>query len=104
MEIIGYPDYLIYKDGRVWSKKSNKFLKVCDDKDGYKGVGLYNKRLKIRNKTHKVHRLVALHYIPNPENKKEVDHINRNPSDNRAENLRWATRTVKEFRNILKLK
>ena len=91
MEVVGYPDYLIYNDGRVWSKRRNKFLKQSVDKDGYKGVGLYNKRLKIRNKKHKVHRLVTLHYIPNPENKKEVDHINRNPSDNRAENLRWAT-------------
>jgi len=91
MEIIGYPDYLIYKDGRVWSKKSNIFLKQQDDKDGYKGVGLSNKRLKIRNKTHKVHRLVALHYIPNPENKPTVDHMNRIVYDNRIENLRWAT-------------
>ncbi len=93
MEVVGFPDYLIYNDGRVWSKKRNIFMKVQNDKDGYKGVGLSNKRLKIRNKTHKVHRLVAIHYIPNPENKPEVDHINRIVYDNRVENLRWATRT-----------
>ena len=91
MEVNGFPDYLIYNDGRVWSKKSNIFLKQYDDKDGYKGVGLCNKRLKIRNKKHKVHRLVALHYIPNPENKPQVDHKNRIVYDNRLENLRWAT-------------
>jgi hypothetical protein len=91
MEVQGFPDYLIYNDGRVWSKKSNIFMKLQNDKDGYKGVALCDKRLKIRNKRHKVHRLVAIHYIPNPENKKEVDHINRIVYDNRVENLRWVT-------------
>lgn len=38
-----------------------------------------------------VHRIIATTYIPNPENKEIVDHINRIRSDNRLENLRWAT-------------
>lgn len=44
-----------------------------------------------------VHRLVAQAFIPNPDNKLEIDHINTNKRDNRVCNLRWATR--KENRN-----
>jgi hypothetical protein len=85
MEIEGFPDYLIYDDGRVYSKKRNIFLKEQKTKLNYRFVWL-NGKIKT------IHRLVAEHYIPNPENKKEVDHKNRDRSDNRLENLRWATR------------
>jgi hypothetical protein len=88
MEIQGYSNYLIYEDGRVYSKIRKRFLKEQNDK-GYNYCALY-KDGKPKNK--KIHRLVALHYIPNPENKPEVDHINRDKKDNRVENLRWATK------------
>ena len=88
MEIQDYPDYLIYDDGRVYSKKRNRFLKQQNIGIGYKQIGLCSNGIR---KLYYIHRLIALHYIPNPENKKEVDHLDRDPSNNHISNLRWTT-------------
>ena len=90
MEINNYPHYFIYKDGRVFSERRQMFLKPGKDSTGYYYINLSSPIKKM--KSLKPHRLVAEHYIPNPENKSEVDHINRDKNDNRVENLRWATR------------
>lgn len=58
-------------------------------KTGYRSITL--KKPGEKPKTVSAHRLVALTLIPNPEGLKEVDHINKNRSDNRVENLRWIT-------------
>jgi hypothetical protein len=88
MEITGYSSYLIYPDGRVFSKKSNRFLKQTLQTQGYLAVEMraFGKRYCKR-----IHRLIGEHYIPNPDNKPTIDHMNRDRSDNRIENLRWAT-------------
>lgn len=89
MEIVGYENYLIYEDGKVYSKKTKRYLSLYKNKQtGYLKVDLCKDGIP---KTHNIHRLVAEHYIPNPDNKKCVDHINRDKNDNRIENLRWAT-------------
>ena len=88
MEIQGFENYLIYSDGSVFSKKYNRFKKPTINNIGYQVVNLHKDG---KYKTLLLHRLIAIHYISNPENKPEVDHINRNRSDNRIENLRWVT-------------
>jgi len=90
MEINGFPKYLIYENGDVYSKKTNIILKQSLDKGGYYKLELCKDG---KPKTFKVHRLIALHYISNPENKPCIDHIDRNRQNNDISNLRWATHT-----------
>tara|TARA_R110000824_G_C14746801_1_gene628099 strand:- start:23 stop:496 length:474 start_codon:yes stop_codon:yes gene_type:complete len=88
MEVVGYENYLIYGDGKIQNKKTKRYLKPSDNGRGYLKVNLCKDG---KFKTHKIHRLLAEHFIENPDNKRCVDHINRNRNDNRLENLRWAT-------------
>lgn len=67
-EIKGYEGYEITEDGRVWSNKTNRYLKLSKDKDGYYKVTLSKNG---NEKQFFVHRLVAEAYIKNPENKKQ---------------------------------
>jgi len=87
MEIPNFPDYLIYNDGRVFSKKRNIFLKPALQRYGYLRLNLCNE--KQGNKL--IHRLVAETYIPNPQNYPQVNHINGIKTDNRVENLEWCS-------------
>ena len=89
MEIVGFEDYLIYDDGRVWSKKGKgRFMKHQFNKKGYSQLGLWKDDTY---KSMRVHRLIALHYIENPENKPQVDHIDNNRQNNHISNLRWVS-------------
>ncbi|MDU6360109.1 MAG: NUMOD4 motif-containing HNH endonuclease [Clostridiales bacterium] len=66
-----------------------KILKQQNNKFGYCTVGLYKNK---QQKKFMVHRLVAQAFIPNVDNKSDVDHINTIRDDNRVDNLRWCTR------------
>ena len=85
-EIEGFPNYHILSDGRVFNVSTLKFMKTHVDTNGYPKISISNKGIR---KTCKIHRLVAYYFIPNPENKPQVDHIDGNPQNNSIENLRW---------------
>lgn len=85
-----YENYFVSNFGRVKNSKGKIRKFVHDKKDyGYVRVALISKNKKQKNIL--VHRLVALAFIPNTENKSIVNHLNENKSDNRVENLEWST-------------
>jgi hypothetical protein len=61
---------------------------------GLGGVGYFT--VSLNHKSYTVHRLVALNYIPNPEGKEMVNHIDGNKKNNHLANLEWATRSENE--------
>lgn len=95
LDFMGYPNYAVSNLGRVKSlnylnKGKVAILKQQTDINGYPTIGLYQDSKKVK-KVKKIHRLVAEAFIPNPDNKPEVDHKNCIRHDNRPENLQWAT-------------
>ena len=85
--ITDYPNYEVSNKGNVKNIITNKILKPTP-KHGYDRISLC-KSGKV--KAFSNHRLVAETFIVNLESKRCVDHINNNRTDNRVENLRWAT-------------
>lgn len=63
-------------------------MKPFEDEDGYLRISLIKDNVR---KKHFVHRLVAINFIPNPENKPEVNHKEGNKKDNRVEMIEWNT-------------
>ena len=90
VDIKGFENYQITDEGNVWSKKTNRWLKFGKTIAGYYFV-ILRKDGKSYNKM--IHRLIAQAFIPNPDNKPCIDHINAVRTDNRIENLRWSTYT-----------
>lgn len=107
-EISGYEGYFEVSNlgnfrskDRVIKYKSNgtrlypgKFLKTETIVEGYQRIVLMKEAIK---KRYMCHRLVAQEFVPNPDNKPYVNHINGNKADNRAENLEWVTQSENEL-------
>ena len=71
---------------KVW--KAERILKTCKRTNGYIGVGL---RKNGKGKNFNIHRLVAIAFLDNPENKPQVNHIDGNKKNNNVSNLEWVT-------------
>lgn len=82
--------------GNYYSKEKI-MTTIPNDGIGYVRIHLYKNS---RGTPKRIHRLVAEAFIPNPENKKDVNHKNGIKCDNRVENLEWATRSENELHAI----
>lgn len=92
-DVVGYEDYFkISSLGNLFSKRTNKILKQHIGKRNRKAVSTRIGGRSGVNICFSIHRLVAEAFIPNPDNKPEVNHIDCDPLNNVVSNLEWATR------------
>ncbi|WP_079525691.1 NUMOD4 domain-containing protein [Halobacillus hunanensis] len=87
-EVKGYPNYMVSTNGEVLSKTKGVILKHYINGGGYKVVSL---RSNGRPKQFLVHRLVAIAFISNPDNKPVVNHIDSDRGNPKKGNLEWVT-------------
>ncbi len=80
-------NYDVCSNGQIWSNRTSRFLKLHSN-GHYLKVTLSIKGVE---RQYLVHRLVAKYFIPNPDHKREVNHIDRNKFNNDISNLEWVT-------------
>lgn len=93
------PNYEVSNMGRVRNNTTKRVLNPgAQGATGYKQVNIVTVNSNGKQQKRYIHRLVAIAFIPNPKNKREVDHINGDKLDNRAENLDWVTSSENQKR------
>lgn len=92
LPVIGYEEnYEVSSLGRVRRIKSGKIIKAFPNWSGYLRTGLYKDKHTRVNET--IHRLVAKSFLPNPDNLPQVNHMDRDKSNNSIDNLEWCTQS-----------
>ena len=99
--VIGFENYLVSNLGNVLNQKYNRYKKPTLGRNGYWSVGL-SKNGKYTSCL--LHRIVALAFIPNPQNKPQVNHINCNKKDNSVQNLEWVTSQENNLHSVSQIK
>lgn len=92
--IKNFPNYKISNYGNIINIRNNKLKKQTLHYTGYLIVNLYN---NTKSQTFRVHRLVAAAFILNPHNKRVVNHIDGNKTNNVVTNLEWNTDSENEY-------
>lgn len=80
--------YRINSSGEIFNSQTK--MKTFVSKNGYSSIKLLNKGTR---QSYYIHRLVAFFFVPNPNNKPCVNHIDGNKANNKAENLEWVTKS-----------
>ena len=90
VRVEGYPNYVIHPAGTILRifKNHTREMKTKKEPNGYMRICLTNNGKK---KFFLIHRLLALHFIPNPENKPCIDHLDSVRDNNNLNNLEWVT-------------
>ena len=92
-EVEGFPNYIIFKTGKIWSKNTNRFMTPypqVNKKTCRKDMKMHLSK-DGKDKMFYLARLLGIAFIPNPLNLPQIDHIDRNSLNNDLSNLRWVT-------------